>query len=87
MRIVCLSDTHSRQGQGELAKIPDGDVLLHAGDLTMVGELDEIEPAFAWLNALPHKHVIFTPGNHDYAFQTEPASGAISRASFRALPY
>lgn len=46
--------------------MPDGDVLLHAGDLTDDGNVDEIE---AWLNSLSHERIIVTPGNHDIALE------------------
>jgi hypothetical protein len=31
VRIVCISDTHNDDLTG---KVPDGDILLHAGDMT-----------------------------------------------------
>jgi predicted phosphodiesterase len=68
MRIVCLSDTHNR----ELA-VPDGDLLIHAGDATMRGTPDEIVEFNSWFGALPHKHKIFIAGNHDWLFETQPA--------------
>lgn len=34
IRFVCISDTHTR----DQFNVPDGDVLLHAGDFTNVGE-------------------------------------------------
>jgi hypothetical protein len=36
-RFVCLSDTHCEE-----CPVPDGDVLLHSGDLTDTGELQEV---------------------------------------------
>ena len=35
MRIVALSDTHGQHGH---IAVPPGDVLIHAGDLTLHGE-------------------------------------------------
>jgi 3',5'-cyclic AMP phosphodiesterase CpdA len=40
MRIVAISDTH---GSHRSLQIPDGDVLVHAGDCTRYGRLREIE--------------------------------------------
>lgn len=34
LKIVCISDTH---GMHRKMKIPEGDVLVHAGDITMKG--------------------------------------------------
>lgn len=69
MRCVLLSDTHNRHYS---VKVPDGDVLVHAGDLTMRGTLSEIGEAIDWLVSLPHRHKLFIAGNHDFAFQESP---------------
>jgi predicted phosphohydrolase len=71
MRLVALADTHTFHD--ELA-VPDGDVLVHAGDLCRGGELDELEGTLTWLKALPHRHKIVVAGNHDWAFVNEPAA-------------
>jgi Icc-related predicted phosphoesterase len=70
MRIVCISDTHSRHDQLE---VPPGDVLIHAGDSTMVGRVEEIVKFDHWLGRLPHPHKILIAGNHDWLFEKEPA--------------
>jgi Icc-related predicted phosphoesterase len=67
-RIVCLSDTHNRQGQFH---VPDGDILVHAGDLTGRGTLPEIAAVNEWLGRLPHRHKILIAGNHDFLFEEE----------------
>lgn len=69
MRLVCLSDTHSMHRQIE---VPDGDVLIHAGDCLGVGTLDEVDELNDWLGSLPHRHKILIAGNHDWCFQNEP---------------
>jgi Icc-related predicted phosphoesterase len=71
MRCVALSDTHNR---AERVAVPDGDVLLHAGDLTMRGERGELARAAAWLAALRPRFraVIAIPGNHDFGAEREP---------------
>jgi Icc-related predicted phosphoesterase len=65
MRIVCLSDTHNQQ-----IETPDGDILIHAGDATIRGTIDEIVEFNYWFAALSHKHKIFVAGNHDWLFET-----------------
>lgn len=60
LRIVCISDTHSRQ-----PVVPDGDVLIHAGDLTENGSFDEVQEQLKWLASLSHRFKIFVAGNHD----------------------
>jgi Icc-related predicted phosphoesterase len=69
MRIIAISDTHGRM---DAADVPDGDVLLHAGDLTMRGRIEEIERVGAWLRTLPHRHKVVIAGNHDFAFEDTP---------------
>ncbi|KAL1744456.1 Metallo-dependent phosphatase-like protein [Schizophyllum fasciatum] len=59
-RFVCISDTHNRS-----FPVPDGDVLLHSGDLTDLGRLRDFEITMNWLYGLPHKTKIITAGNHD----------------------
>lgn len=69
MRIVCLSDTHAF---GRLVDVPTGDVLIHAGDLTLDGSSMAIIAALAWLDEQPHRHIVAIPGNHDLAFERSP---------------
>ena len=61
IRIVCISDTHCLKAW----HIPDGDLLIHAGDLANLGSAAEIQPQIDWLNSLPHEHKVVIAGNHD----------------------
>jgi len=69
MRIVCLSDTHGRH---QSLKVPDGDLLLHSGDLTSQGHLPQLAEAAAWLRSLPHRHKVVIAGNHDFCLEQAP---------------
>ena len=69
MRIVCVSDTHMQHSR---MVVPDGDVLIHAGDSTGRGSEMEILSVNTWLGTLPHKHKILIAGNHDWLFQKSP---------------
>ena len=66
-RIVCLSDTHNFHEQ---IRVPDGDILIHAGDATGRGTIAEIEEFNYWFAGQPHKHKILIAGNHDWLFET-----------------
>lgn len=66
MKLVLISDTHDLQHK---VSIPDGDVFVHAGDLTMIGDVESTQKAIDWLDGQPHEHVVFIAGNHDYAFE------------------
>ena len=60
MRIVALSDTH-----GMNVNVPDGDVLVHAGDFSRFGFIEEVDETIEWLLSFPHKHKVIISGNHD----------------------
>jgi len=66
MRIVCLSDTHNCNEQ---IAVPDGDLLIHAGDATSTGTEDQIRRFNAWFSGLPHRRKVFIAGNHDWLFE------------------
>uniref|UniRef100_A0A7S0ZVA7 Calcineurin-like phosphoesterase domain-containing protein n=1 Tax=Noctiluca scintillans TaxID=2966 RepID=A0A7S0ZVA7_NOCSC len=63
LRFVIVSDTHNRHD--ELGTLPDGDVLLHAGDWSTQGTVQEEEEFRTWILALPHRHKVFVNGNHE----------------------
>ena len=67
-RIVCLSDTH---GQHLRVDVPDGDVLVHAGDLSGRGREKQIAGFGDWLRRLPHAHKVVIAGNHDFLFEED----------------
>ena len=68
-RIVCISDTHGHHS----FPVPGGesDILVHAGDFSMLGELQEVEEFLAWFQQQPHRLKIVIAGNHDVTFQEE----------------
>jgi len=71
VRVVFISDTHDLHDRMRVP-VPDGDILIHAGDATGRGRMHEIAAAGAWLRNLPHKHKIFIAGNHDWLFENNP---------------
>jgi Icc-related predicted phosphoesterase len=64
-KIVCISDMHSMYRQIDM---PDGDILVVAGDMTNVGSSDEIMDFSRWLEDQPHKYKLVVAGNHDWGF-------------------
>ena len=71
-RIVCISDTH---GQHANLGVPDGDVLIHAGDFMAFGDTPrEIVDFNQWLGKQPHRHKIVIAGNHDLMFERHPGA-------------
>ncbi len=75
MRIVCMSDTHGMHRQVD---VPDGDVLVHAGDITAHGSQAEVGEFIRWLGEQPHKHKVFIPGNHDRSLETRRRQACLS---------
>ncbi|HEY5214701.1 MAG TPA: metallophosphatase domain-containing protein [Acidobacteriaceae bacterium] len=70
VRIICISDTHGKHA-GLL--VPDGDILIHAGDFMTYGNAPrEIVDFNAWLGRQPHRHKIVIAGNHDRLFESHP---------------
>ncbi len=59
LRIVCISDTHNDDCQEH---IPQGDILIHAGDLTDDGTFEELRSAFEWISTLTHKVKVIIAG-------------------------
>lgn len=68
MRIGLISDTHMRH---EAIRVPDVDVLIHAGDFTRRGRTSECEDFLAWFTAQPGKKVLVA-GNHDFCTEYRP---------------
>ncbi len=68
MRIVCVSDTHNCN---EAIAVPDGDLIIHAGDATVNGTEAEVEAFIDWFSNLPHERKIFVAGNHDWLFERD----------------
>jgi Icc-related predicted phosphoesterase len=69
MRLVVMSDTHSMHTR---LKVPDGDILIHAGDLSWNGRSEEITNFRDWFLSMPHKHKVLIAGNHDWLFERQP---------------
>lgn len=71
MRITCISDNHDQNLKTKWS-IPEGDILIHAGDLVGVGDkLERFERGFKNLSHLPHPVKLYVPGNHDKLVYTE----------------
>ncbi len=62
MKAVCISDTHNYHND---VKLPDADILIHAGDFTMVGSFAEVLEFNEWLGKQEHSYKIVIAGNHD----------------------
>lgn len=68
MRIVCIADTH---GMHECVVVPECDVLVHAGDMTMRGDPYEMQEFDLWCGSLhlDKSRILVCAGNHDFCME------------------
>ncbi len=77
LRVVCISDTHSK-----IPSVPTGDLLIHAGDLTNDGTASDIQQQINWLKTLQRtssqpngfQQIVVVCGNHDSYFDERSRS-------------
>lgn len=62
MKIYGISDTHTLHSN---IKVPECDVLIHAGDYSSTGRIQEITSFLEWFSKQPAEFKIFISGNHD----------------------
>lgn len=68
VKIVCVSDMHESFPE----KVPDGDLLIDAGDMTHLGTEEAIVRYNEWLGRQSHPYKLVIAGNHDFLFETQP---------------
>ena len=73
MEITFISDTHTKHNTftGRLQK--GGDVIVCCGDITSMGEEEDLSRFVAWYDRLPFLHKILIAGNHDFIFEQRPS--------------
>jgi Icc-related predicted phosphoesterase len=70
VKLVCISDTHGLHAQ---VQVPDGDILIHAGDVSNRGRLREVTRFLDWFAQVgTFRHRIMIAGNHDFLFEDSP---------------
>jgi predicted phosphodiesterase len=81
IRIVCISDTHSKIIPDDL--IPESEIIVHAGDITNNGKIYWLQQQAEWFRHLVDMkclHLVVIGGNHDFcldAFREEYCEYAI----------
>jgi len=72
MNLVFISDTHGLH-HSMLHPLPEGDVLIHSGDLTNMGTEKDLQQFLHWFqNIKGFDTKIFIAGNHDWCFERKP---------------
>lgn len=69
LQLTLISDTHTKHKQ-ITDDIIGGDMIIHAGDISSIGNIEEIRNFLKWYDSLQYSHKIFIAGNHDYGFET-----------------
>ncbi len=73
MKLTFFSDTHSKH---EEVKLTSGDVLIHCGDISSRGSLDDIQSFCEYIQKQDFHHKIIIAGNHDFCFEDNRKSEA-----------
>ncbi len=68
MKIIAISDTHGQHGK---VVLPEGDAIIHAGDVSVRGTESQIVDFINWFSGLNYRYKIFIAGNHDFFFERE----------------
>jgi len=84
MKVVCISDTH---GKHEELTLPNGDVLIHAGDFTMNSSKLAVVTFLEWFNEQEYKHKVLIAGNHERQLESDPMWFQDLLARFPAITY
>lgn len=67
-RFVCISDTHGYTPSEAGFKLPAGDVLIHAGDLTNKGSLAEVRRTMDWILKTNFEMKIIVAGQFNFSW-------------------
>lgn len=70
MRICAISDSHCLHREIKLPK--DIDLLIHAGDITNIGEIGVLADFNDWLGEQKIPYCVVVAGNHDKCFDKKP---------------
>lgn len=72
VKLILISDTHGRYQPS----LPEGDILIHAGDLSMDGDVRTIFRSIEWLgsHSSNYQRILAVAGNHDFFAEKYPAT-------------
>ena len=88
MKVITISDTHTKHNQIPLEWLEPADMIIHAGDISSMGSLWEIENFCYWFDRLDqYDHKIFIAGNHDWGFQEKPEQVMAIINSYKTIKY
>lgn len=72
IRLVIISDTHGiHHDIKRKFEIPDGDILIHGGDVSNIGEEYGVKSFLDWFSIQKPYSKVFIAGNHDFLFEDQ----------------
>jgi Icc-related predicted phosphoesterase len=77
MRLVLLADTHKFHRE---VIVPSCDILIHAGDISNVGELNQVYDFINWFHNQDATYKVWIAGNHDFSLQDTHRKNKILQA-------
>lgn len=93
-RILCISDTHSGRPsdfysdeKGFRKPLPKANILIHSGDLSMTGRIEEYEHALDMLKDIDAELKLVIAGNHDLTLDEEYVRQKLTPDGMDALKY
>jgi len=66
MKMIFISDTH---GQHDKVLLKEGDILIHCGDFTRRGSVEDVNSFTNFIRVQKFKYKIVIAGNHDFSFE------------------
>jgi Icc-related predicted phosphoesterase len=70
--VTFISDTHNKHAYCT-PDLPGGDILIHSGDISSMGDEHEVFAFLKWMSKHPdYLHKVFIAGNHDFIFERNP---------------
>jgi len=91
MKVLITSDTHGKHHEipSEWLSNQNGEIetIIHAGDISNMGRLTEIEDFCEWYDSLDFVNKIFICGNHDWGFEKNPNVVAEILSRFPSITY
>jgi Icc-related predicted phosphoesterase len=79
MQIVTISDSHNfhrvqlLQTWLDDIENKENSMIIHAGDVSGRGSVQEVTDFLEWYDSLPFKYKILIAGNHDFLFESNPS--------------
>lgn len=84
MQLTFISDTHGCHRQ---LILNSGEVLVHCGDFTKHGTLEDVEDFAQFIAAQDFKYKLVIAGNHDWCFEDERCHAAEACLAYYGIHY